>query len=161
MKRNLAVVAAIIMAGLASSGLACSAQATPAQTPQSPAPAVQPSQPAISQPASSVSAGQTTTAGQLADQGKSVYAQMCARCHGDSGQGKVGPLLIGPSSTLSAYGTGQGLFNFVSTVMPADAPGSLSKADYLRVVAYLLVQNNFVSPQSSLDQSTLSSVNLK
>jgi hypothetical protein len=53
------------------------------------------------------------------------------------------------------------LFDFVSTVMPANAPGSLSHQEYLDVMSYLLVQNNYVSADAALKESELSSLALK
>jgi mono/diheme cytochrome c family protein len=102
-----------------------------------------------------------TTAGQLAEAGQTVFATHCARCHGDKGQGITGPTLIGSSNTLDKYGTAQGLLNFIDTSMPLNAPGSLSQQDYLEVVSYLLVQNNFVSSGTALDAGSLNSVTLK
>jgi mono/diheme cytochrome c family protein len=102
-----------------------------------------------------------STAAQLADAGKAVFASHCARCHGNNGQGVTAPAIIGANASLGKYNTGQGLLSFVSTVMPANAPGSLSQQDYLDVVSYLLVQNNFVTPGTTLDAGRLSSINLK
>ncbi len=107
------------------------------------------------------SAPSGTTAGQLADAGKTVFATRCAGCHGDSGQGVRAPAIIGANASLAKYNTGQGVLDFVDTAMPANAPGSLSQQDYLDVVSYLLVQNNYVSPGTALDTSRLGSINLK
>jgi mono/diheme cytochrome c family protein len=100
------------------------------------------------------------TAGQLSDQGKQVFASHCAKCHGDQGQGVTAPANIGPNATLQKYKTAKGLYDYVSTLMPNDAPGSLSQQEYLQVVSYLLVQNNFVSPQAPINPNTLDSISL-
>jgi cytochrome c len=102
-----------------------------------------------------------TTAGQLASAGQTVFVSRCAKCHGDKGQGITGPILIGGQNTLDKYGTAQGLLNFIDTSMPLDAPGSLSQQDYLDVVSFLLVQNNFVSSGTVLAANNLNSVSLK
>jgi mono/diheme cytochrome c family protein len=102
-----------------------------------------------------------TTAGQLADMGKTVFTTNCARCHGNQGQGITGPTLIGSGNTLDKYGTAQGLLNFIKSSMPLNAPGNLSQQDYLNVLGYLLVQNNYVSSASALNASNLGTINLK
>jgi polar amino acid transport system substrate-binding protein len=101
------------------------------------------------------------TFAQMADAGKAVFASHCSKCHGDQGQGVSGPAIIGSAASLGKYNTGQGLFNFVSTVMPASNPGSLSHQDYLDVVSYLLVQNNEVSADTTFNESQLGNIALK
>ncbi len=100
------------------------------------------------------------TAGQLADQGKLVFARHCAKCHGDQGQGVTAPANIGPNAQLEKYKTAKGLYDYVSTLMPNDAPGSLSPQEYLQVVSYLLVENNFVKPDTPINPNTLDSIPL-
>jgi hypothetical protein len=53
-----------------------------------------------------------------------------------------------------------GLFEVVSTTMPEDNPGSLSKAEYADVIAYLLKLNNFPSGAADLptDKDALSTI---
>ena len=101
------------------------------------------------------------TAGQLSDAGKTVYANSCARCHGANGEGVLAPAVIGPSASLSKYNTAQGLFTFISTIMPANAPGSLSHEQYVDVLVYLLVKNNYISPNEAFSESGLAGLQLK
>lgn len=101
------------------------------------------------------------TAGQLADTGKTVFASRCAGCHGAAGGGGGAPAIIGAGAFLGKYNTAQGLVDFVSTAMPANAPGTLSRQDYLDLVSYLLVQNNYVSADTSIDESKLSNISIK
>ena len=82
--------------------------------------------------------------------GKTVYQEHCARCHGDQGEGKRGPLLIGPRHGMRGYGTAQGLYNYTSQIMPFDAAGSLSSEEYWAVLAYLLDANGVALPQAAL-----------
>ena len=114
---------------------------------------------ATSPPPTSTATG--TTAGELAAVGKTVYAGHCAKCHGDQGQGITGPVLIGASNTLDKYGTAQGLLNFIDTAMPLDAPGSLGQQDYIDLVAFLLVQNNYIAAGAALSESLLPNITLK
>jgi mono/diheme cytochrome c family protein len=101
------------------------------------------------------------TFGSAAPLGKTVYTNACSICHGINGEGKTAPAVIGASASLSKYGTAKGLLDFVSTTMPAKAPGSISHQDYLNVLSYLLVQNNAVDPAAAFNESGLASVQLK
>ena len=121
----------------------CSQQSTPA-----------PSTPAPSSPT-------PPKAAQVADLGATVYTSHCANCHGATGGGASAPALIGANAHLGKYNTGQGLLDFVDKTMPANSPGSLSHQDYLNVVAYLLVQDNYMSGDSDFVESQLGSVNLQ
>ena len=101
------------------------------------------------------------TAGELASSGQGVYASHCAGCHGKNGQGVTAPAVIGSNQALAKYNTAQGLLKFITEVMPASNPGSLSSQQYLEVTAYLLVQNNFVTDGQAMDSASLSGITLK
>lgn len=76
--------------------------------------------------------------------GQQVYAQSCASCHGQQGEGVTGPALVGSGAGIKRYGDAQSLYNFISTSMPLNAPGSLSSDDYWAVEAYILQQNGLL-----------------
>lgn len=135
-----------------------------------------PSAPVTSKPpASSTSAAPSTSAkptspatsssgptfGSLSDAGKTIFANRCAKCHGNNGQGVTAPAVTGSSANLAKYKTAQGLLSYTSASMPFDAPGSLSHQDYLNVLAYLLVQNNQTPANSPFNESQLESITLK
>jgi mono/diheme cytochrome c family protein len=117
-----------------------------------------PSSPAKSLPPVTPSAGQSVD--QLAQTGNTVYASSCVRCHGDKGQGVTGPAVIGANANLAKYTTAKGLYDYLSTAMPAFAPGSLPAQSYLQLLAYLLVENKFVLPGTTLDPTQLDSIKL-
>ncbi len=96
-----------------------------------------------------------------ADAGRVVYAGHCAKCHGDQGQGITGPVLVGPSASLTKYTTAQGLLSFISSAMPLDAPGSLTHQEYLQVLSLILVWNNYTAGSSAFNEGALGSVQLK
>lgn len=115
-----------------------------------------------SPPASAIavaSGGQTF--GQLANAGKTLFANRCSKCHGDNGQGVTAPAIIGSSAHLDKYNTAQGLLNFINTSMPFDAPGSLSSQDYLNLLGFLLVQNSYVSSNAAFNSNQLGNIQLK
>jgi len=99
--------------------------------------------------------------GQLADAGKTVFASRCAGCHGQKGEGGRAPAIIGANANLTKYTDAQGLFNYISTAMPMNAPGSLSQQDYLQALGFLLLQNQFATASTPADSNRLSSILLK
>jgi polar amino acid transport system substrate-binding protein len=102
-----------------------------------------------------------TTAGQVAMLGETVFTSHCASCHGADGQGGTAPAVIGARAYLGKYDTAQGLFEYVATDMPAQNPGSLSHQEYLNVVGYLLVQNDYASAGDPFDETRLGDISLK
>jgi len=90
-------------------------------------------------PASAQGSGAPFTLAQ-ATLGQKVFAQNCASCHGANLKGVSAPSLIGKTSGI-AQQTVVEVYEYVSQQMPMTAPGSLSKAQFLSVVAYILEKN--------------------
>jgi S-disulfanyl-L-cysteine oxidoreductase SoxD len=101
------------------------------------------------------------TAGQLASAGQEVYMERCAQCHGEEGQGVTAPALIGERANLRAYATAHGLFNYTRRTMPLDAPGSLSRQEYLEVTAFMLLENEYVEEDDPLSEEELEEIQLQ
>lgn len=99
--------------------------------------------------------------GTLAAQGKTVYASQCSLCHGEQGQGVVGPALIGGRANLGRFGTGRALYDYIRVSMPQSAPGSLTSERYFQATIYLLVENKLVQEAQLLNEAALDSVNLQ
>jgi cytochrome c oxidase subunit 2 len=112
-------------------------------------------------PATTPPSTSTSTAGQLAQLGTTVFGADCASCHGSAGQGGIGPRIIGAGNALSKYTTAQGLLGFISAAMPLNAPGSLSAQQYDELLSFILVQNNWMQAGTVFDPNSLSSVPLK
>lgn len=105
------------------------------------------------------STGSGVEAARLAETGKQVYKQQCQVCHGDQGQGLVGPALIGSRASPAKFGpTADDLHTYIRTNMPQTAPGSLSKDQYLAVTTYLLLQNQLVPPTQRIDEGALQQI---
>lgn len=100
-------------------------------------------------------------AGTLAEAGQDVFRQECAECHGAEGEGQVGPALIGENTNLPAFGTAEGLYDFVRRGMPLDAPGSLPEQEYLEVLAFLLLANAEVEEDTPLGVEGLDEIDLQ
>jgi mono/diheme cytochrome c family protein len=107
-----------------------------------------------------------------ASRGGELYAETCASCHGERGEGTEGrPALIGetalPIEPNPASKTRKGklanardLFTFVKSDMPALAPGSLDDAQAWSLVAYLLEQNGADLHGKDLDPAASASLPL-
>lgn len=88
------------------------------------------------------------------DRGAVVYAANCARCHGDAGQGKKGPPLVGPNALplnprpdqklrTMQFHNAMDVAKFVTTNMPPDADDrrKIPESDYWAVLAFDLDAN--------------------
>ena len=103
-------------------------------------------------------------------EGARVYAEKCAVCHGDRGQGGPMDKLVGGESSLATAGPvktvgsfwphASTLFDYVRRAMPFNAPQSLSNNDTYAAVAYVLHLNGIIPADASLDQSSLAQVRM-
>lgn len=86
-----------------------------------------------------------------AKRGEAVYAKNCASCHGAELMGAdTAPSLTGPEFNAGWNDlTADDLAERVRATMPADAPGSLSRADVADVIAFIFSKDGF--PAGSTD----------
>jgi S-disulfanyl-L-cysteine oxidoreductase SoxD len=94
-----------------------------------------------------------------AQRGLEQYLQHCSVCHSVSLQGNnESPPLVGrfmPDWDASPL---EDLYDYISTTMPLDHPGSLDVRAYTDIVAYLLKANGFPSGTAELQQSNLPAI---
>jgi S-disulfanyl-L-cysteine oxidoreductase SoxD len=91
-----------------------------------------------------------------ADRGADVYDMHCAGCH--EGADVDGPPLTGmPFIDRWREDTLGSLFDFTRTEMPQRAPGSLSEAQYLDIVAHLLHENDYPAGPKELTVAAVNS----
>jgi S-disulfanyl-L-cysteine oxidoreductase SoxD len=102
--------------------------------------------------------------------GKQVFADNCAACHGDDGQGGIKDRLVGGQGTLASdmpiktvgsfwpYATT--LFDYIRRAMPYPAPGSLSTDDTYAVAAYILSLNGILPADGKLDRQSLPKIKM-
>lgn len=103
-------------------------------------------------------------------QGRQVFTQKCAKCHGQTGV--EGPMdrLVGGQGTLSTaqpiktvgsfwpYATT--LYDYIYRTMPFTAPQSLTPDEVYAVVAWLLYQNGIIPEDAVMDARTLPAVRM-
>ena len=103
-------------------------------------------------------------------QGRKVFEQQCAACHGAKGEGAVGDRLVGGQGTLatskpiktvgSYWPYAPTLFDYIRRAMPQNAPQSLGSDDIYAVSAYILSLNGLLAADATLDAKTLSAVKM-
>ena len=83
-----------------------------------------------------------------AQNGAQIYDKKCASCHDG---GTMGPELWG-SAFLERWRKkdAEALYKTIVDTMPQEAPATLSEADTLNVIAYILQQNEFAPGSSAL-----------
>lgn len=108
--------------------------------------------------------------GGTVDRGQSVFAENCAACHGENGQGGIKDRLVGGQGTLATdmpvktvgsfwpYATT--LFDYIHRAMPYQDPGSLSVDDTYAVSAYILSLNGILPANGRLDKESLPKVRM-
>jgi cytochrome c len=102
--------------------------------------------------------------------GQWAYAQWCAACHGERGEGGSVPALVGgvgslntphPIKTVGSYWPySTTLFDYVRRAMPLYAPQSLKSDELYSITAYILFLNGLVSQKMILDATTLPRVSM-
>src|ERR1700745_217778 len=102
--------------------------------------------------------------------GREVFAQQCAGCQGDTGQGGIGDRLVGGQGTLATpepvrtvgsywpYATT--LFDYIRRAMPFKQPGTLTPNQVYALCAHILNLNGIVPDNAVMDAKTLSQVKM-
>ena len=86
-----------------------------------------------------------------ADRGRTAYMQNCSRCHGATLMGTFEiPPLVGRIMPYYAGSSLETFFDYISTAMPLDHPGSLSPSTNADIVAYILKSNDVPSGAKEL-----------
>ncbi len=101
-------------------------------------------------------------------EGKAIYAERCASCHGAAGTGGSAEELAGgrldgpsPDKTIGTYWPyATTVFDFVRRSMPLDVPGSLSNDQVYAVTAYLLNLNGIIDERAEMNAATLPQVKM-
>ena len=103
-------------------------------------------------------------------EGKQLYAQQCAACHGATGREGPDPVLVGGQGTLATqqpvltigsfwpYATT--VFDYIRRAMPFNAPGSLADQQVYALTAFLLAANGVVPQDTVLDKASLAALRM-
>ena len=100
-------------------------------------------------------------------QGTVVYAEKCAACHGQKGEGQpndrlVGGQLIGDQAAVKTVGSywpyATTLFDYTRRAMPWQQPKSLTNDEVYAVSAYILRLNGIIGENDVMNATTLPKV---
>ncbi|MGZ5252490.1 MAG: c-type cytochrome [Caldimonas sp.] len=106
-----------------------------------------------------------------ATQGGKLFAEHCAKCHGDAGQGKKGPAPVGKDALpldppakaklrKTQFHTAQDVAAFVATNMPPKKGGSLTTDEYYAILAFDLKANGVDVSGKKIDPTTAAAIKL-
>ncbi|MBE7170806.1 MAG: cytochrome c [Williamsia sp.] len=100
-------------------------------------------------------------------EGKTVYLQKCAACHGLSGrEGPQAQLVGSVDDTTKAKTIGNywpyatTVFDYIRRTMPYNTPGSLTNEEVYNLTAFLLSANKIIDSTTRLDAATLPGVHM-
>ncbi len=104
-----------------------------------------------------------------AAEGAKIFAEKCAACHGDNGQGGRAARLIGGPAKASLDGGktianywphATTLFDFIRRAMPFTQPRSLTDDEVYSLVAFILAQNKLIGKDDEMNAATLPKVRM-
>jgi len=107
-------------------------------------------------------------------QGKIIYANKCAACHGidmaNPVKGSGAPALIGgrgslasgnPKKTVESYWPyASTLFDYVKRAMPFNAPGSMTDDEVYAVTAYILAEGGIIDRDTVMDAQMIAKIKM-
>jgi|SRR3954452_20716653 len=104
------------------------------------------------------------------NQGRDVFDQQCAACHGAKGEGGMGDKLAGGQGTLgtanpvrtvgSYWPYAPTLFDYIRRAMPQNAPQSLSNDEVYAVAAYIFNLNGLLPADATLNAEALAAIKM-
>jgi cytochrome c len=106
-------------------------------------------------------------------QGKVVYMNKCARCHGSHGyNGPYQALVTAPPDSIknkdgrkektigNYWPYASTIYDYINRAMPFDQPGSLTPDEVYSLTAYLLDANHIIDSVTVMNATTLPKVNM-
>jgi len=102
--------------------------------------------------------------------GRGIFAESCARCHGEKASGGIGPALVGGQGTLrsakplktvgSFWPSATTLWDYINRAMPFDRPGQLKPPEVYALCAYILHLNGVIEADQAMDSKSLPKVRM-
>jgi S-disulfanyl-L-cysteine oxidoreductase SoxD len=102
--------------------------------------------------------------------GRGVFVAWCANCHGEKGEGGIGPPLVGGQGTLrtakplktvgSYWPYATTVWDYVNRAMPFNQPGLLKPPEVYAVTAYILNVNGIIGNNQAMDAKSLPKVKM-
>ena len=115
--------------------------------------------------------------------GAPIYAQQCAVCHGQTGEGGIADRLVGytpetappfgpryeewrgdgpdvPYSVGNYWPYATTLFDYIRRAMPSNAPGTLGADQVYGLVAWILAENSLIGADEVMNATTLPAVEM-
>lgn len=98
-------------------------------------------------------------------EGRKIYNNKCARCHGpnlnDGPYAKLVPVAGSDEKAIGNYWPyATTLYDYTMRAMPYDQPGSLSHDEVFSLCAFILYKNNLIDSMTILDSRTLPKVKM-
>lgn len=91
-------------------------------------------------------------------EGKVIFQQKCAHCHGLEGKEGLDGALV--SSRAFSWPYASTLYDYIQRAMPFDKPGSLEVQEVYALSAWILHQNDLIKDSFYLSQQTLPTVRM-
>jgi mono/diheme cytochrome c family protein len=105
-----------------------------------------------------------------AAQGRQVFAQKCAVCHGATGEGTAAaPRLVDatpfktgvtPPTVGNYWPYATTVFDYINRAMPFDKPGSLTADEVYGLTAFLLSENKIITEADAMTAASLPAVKM-
>jgi mono/diheme cytochrome c family protein len=113
---------------------------------------------------SAPAAGDGIYSADQAHRGEEMYKKQCTACHGEAldGAGPYPPLAGDDFLTKYAGQPAVGLYDMIQKLMPATAPGTLTRPQAADLLAYILSFNKFPAGKTDLpnDEDSLKKLTL-
>jgi len=106
------------------------------------------------------------------EEGGRIYAEKCASCHGQSGEGYPfnrlvsEPFPITPDTDPAEYAIGNHwfyattLYDYIRRAMPFGQEGTLTNEEVYHLVAWLLYMNGIIDADTPVNQATLPQIRM-
>jgi mono/diheme cytochrome c family protein len=96
--------------------------------------------------------------------GRALYAEHCAQCHGADGKRGAGfqtPIWGQGTMIGTKFGHAQGLFEYMQMLMPFQDPSLLTDEQKLAVIAYMLSHHGAIPRSGEVTASNMAGIPIK